>query len=91
MLYAQSRALDAQRHAADLESNLLLLERSLRESDAAALDWQARAREAESARQEMEQVARSCETAAMQVGAGEVRHQSLFLDRQPLCSSCQPP
>jgi hypothetical protein len=66
----QGRAADAQRQIVDLESRLVLLERAVRDSDAAALDWQARAREAELSRAELEQVARSSEAAAKQVRWG---------------------
>lgn len=65
----QSRAAAAERRAGELDSQLLLLSRSLHEAEAAALDWQARARAAEESRQELASLLGHNEAALKQVGS----------------------
>lgn len=63
----QSRAAAAERRAADLDSQLLLLGRAMREAEGAALDWQAKAAKAEQARQELGHMVDGSEAAVKQV------------------------
>jgi hypothetical protein len=49
---------------------MLLLGRSLRDAEAAVVEWQMRARQADDARQELSQMVASSEAAVKQVGAG---------------------
>jgi hypothetical protein len=67
----QGKAAAAERRAADLDSQLLLLGRALREAEGAALDWQARAGRADAARQELGGMVESNEAAVKQVGTGD--------------------
>jgi hypothetical protein len=67
----QGKAAAAERRAADLDSQLLLLGRALREAEGAALDWQARAGRADAARQELGGMVEGNEAAVKQVGTGD--------------------
>jgi hypothetical protein len=64
----QAKADAAERRAADLDSQLLLLGRALREAEGAALDWQAKAGRAEQARQDLGGMVDGSEAAVEQVG-----------------------
>jgi hypothetical protein len=64
----QGKAAAAERRAADLDSQLLLLGRALREAEGAALDWQARAGRADAARHELGGMVEGNEAAVKQVG-----------------------
>lgn len=63
----QGRASNAERRAAELDSQLLLLGRALRQAEAAALDWQNKARQAEDTRQQLGNMVSGNEKAVQQV------------------------
>jgi hypothetical protein len=63
----QAKTSAAERRAADLDSQLLLLGRALREAEGAALDWQAKAGRADQARQELGGMVEGSEAAVKQV------------------------
>jgi len=57
----------AQQRACELDTQLQLLLRSLKEAEAAALDWQSRASQLDDARQELVRLLSSNDTAMKQV------------------------
>jgi hypothetical protein len=58
----------AQQRACELDTQLQLLLRSLKEAEAAALDWQSRASQLEDARQELVHMLSSHDAAMAKVG-----------------------
>lgn len=65
--FLQARIATADRRAADLDSQLLLLGRALREAEGGALEWQSKARQAEQARQDLGNMVAGSEKAVQQV------------------------
>lgn len=63
----QSGAAASERRAAELDSQLLMLGRALREAEGAALEWQGRARQAEEARRELGGMVSESEKAVQKV------------------------